>query len=33
MKGFVLALLAWAGGAAGSLGLLYAARILLHGAP
>jgi hypothetical protein len=32
-KGYALALLAWAGGAAGSLALLYAARIVLHGAP
>jgi hypothetical protein len=33
MRGFALALLAWAGGAAGSLGLLYATRIVLHGVP
>ncbi len=33
MKGLSVALLAWAGGAAGSLGLLYGARIVLHGAP
>lgn len=32
-KGYVLALIAWTGGAVGSLALLYAARTLLHGAP
>lgn len=33
LKGFALALFAWAGGAAGLLGLLYVVQIMLHGAP
>jgi hypothetical protein len=33
LKGFALALLAWTGGAVGTVGLLFAARILLHGVP